>query len=187
MSYSNRVGIVGVGIDISYGVMAGRNFGKTIRKDISGEVSGSKCDFVTLDGMDAADAFDCLMQSAKKLSIATVLSTGEILQIAQRLEQLEVDSAIRSMSRLSIQGEILGNVGDTCCFGKHRIDSGCIMLREHIKFLRNDPHSSYYRLPYFSIFGSDRPLMEQRLTLPKNKVSKNVRPKGTHTHSRFYR
>lgn len=82
MSYSKRVVIVGVGIDISYGVMAGRSFGKTIREDTSGEVNGSKCDFVTLDEMDAVDAFDCLMQSAQKLSITTGRSTREVLQIA---------------------------------------------------------------------------------------------------------
>lgn len=50
-----------------------------------------------------------------------------------------------------------------------------------------DPHSSYYIPLYFSIFGSTRPVREKRIGLPVRKVQKNVRPKGTHTHWKFYR
>lgn len=50
-----------------------------------------------------------------------------------------------------------------------------------------DRHSTYYIPPHFSIFGSSRPLRKERPALPTKKVERNVRPKGTHTHFRFYR
>lgn len=50
-----------------------------------------------------------------------------------------------------------------------------------------DPHSSYYIPPYFSIFGSDRPLVTVPIQMSRCKVQKNIRPKGTHTHRKFYR
>lgn len=50
-----------------------------------------------------------------------------------------------------------------------------------------DRSSSYYIPFYFSISGSDRPISTKRTPLPKCKVAKNVRPKGTHSHWKFYR
>ena len=50
-----------------------------------------------------------------------------------------------------------------------------------------DRHSSYYRPPYFAIFGSNRPMISERIILPKCKIKKNARPKATHTNRKIYR
>lgn len=50
-----------------------------------------------------------------------------------------------------------------------------------------DRQFSYYIPPHFSIFGSSRSLRKERPALPTKKVERNARPKGTHTHCRFYR
>lgn len=56
-----------------------------------------------------------------------------------------------------------------------------------IDYRTTDRQSSYYIPPYFSILGSSRALRKERTVLPTKKVERNVRPKGTHTHCRFYR
>lgn len=56
-----------------------------------------------------------------------------------------------------------------------------------IDWRTRDPHSSYYIPPYFSIFGSSWRKEQKPCRLPTHKVSRNVRPKGTHTHHKLYR
>lgn len=50
-----------------------------------------------------------------------------------------------------------------------------------------DRHSSYYIPFYFPVCGSSRNKATKPVSLPTKKVERNVRPKGTHTHCKFYR
>lgn len=50
-----------------------------------------------------------------------------------------------------------------------------------------NPHSCYYIPFYFPVCGSSRNKATKPVSLPTKKVERNVRPKGTHTHCKFYR
>ena len=50
-----------------------------------------------------------------------------------------------------------------------------------------DRHSSYYIPFYFPVCGSSRKKESKQKPLSQKKVERNVRPKGTHTHWKFYR
>lgn len=66
-------------------------------------------------------------------------------------------------------------------------DDKIIKREKLIESLKHDRHSSFYIPPYFAVFGSDRPLTTKRISLPKRKVMKNVRPKSTKTNRKIYR
>ena len=52
---------------------------------------------------------------------------------------------------------------------------------------RKDRHSSFYIPPYFLICGESYKNPKIKEELAPLKVPRNVRPKGTHTHRKFYR
>lgn len=131
---------------------------------------------------------------SKKVNMATflnntikmrLLSNEEKWLIMHSKTSLRIASLLSAMVSFSMgiqelpQTEVILTLSDP--------NEKLINREKLIESLKHDRNSCYYVPPYFAIFGSDRPLTTKRISLPKGKVMKNVRPKGTKTNRKIYR
>lgn len=128
---------------------------------------------VLIVGAGVYTAYSWLQEYEKAcldISVATGIHVEEVLQAFARFGQ----------AMGGFQSETINHIKECSLL----TDAGALNIARNRATVQR---SSYYIPPYFSIFGSNRPLVRKPISLPNGKVNRNVRPKATKTNRRFYR